>query len=197
MNNDLFSPEEDELEDKPEGTSGKKKSWEKPAQVIPVYGMKGTFGKANPDHSNREPKNSELPTMDDIRTRFIQGGLDSHELIIEMKRLVRIGAIPMDPKSIKAIIDAEMSLAETTVRLADTEGKVKGLKPLDDRNVVLQILNQTYNLMGNIYQGERERRDMIHDKETVVDAEFEPAPESEPVSGEHLETVQKFRQLKK
>jgi hypothetical protein len=192
---DPFSSDDRDI---PEIEGPKKKKtapWSKPAQVVPAFGMEGTFGGANPKYISSEPENREVPSLDDIRARFIRGGLDSHDLVIELKRLVKIGAIPMTPKEIKAIIDAEVSLAETTVRLADTEGQVKGLKPLDDRGVVLQILNQTYNNIAGTLEAERHRRDEVQDKAETIDAEFEPVPDG--VSQEQFERIQKFRTFRK
>jgi hypothetical protein len=163
-------------------------SVKKPERVVPVFGMGGTHFGANPTHITAEPQ-GEVPSFDQIRERFIKGGLDTYGLIAELKRLVRIGAIEMSPKEIKAIVDAETRLAETVVKLSDVEGKVKGLTPTDDKTIVLQILNQTYNVLSDKF--EQVRR--LEDEKEVIDAEYvETTILPESVSAEHQETLKKF-----
>ena len=176
--------------------------WEEPEEkklpykvvtkVVPVYGMSGTHFGADPTHISAEPE-GDVPTFDMIRERFIKGGLDTYGLINELKRLVRIGAIEMSPKEIKAIVDAETRLAETVVKLSDVEGKVKGLTPTDDKTIVLQILNQTYNVLSDKFEQVRK----LEDEKETIDVEFvETTNLPESVSAEHQETIKKFNNQK-
>jgi hypothetical protein len=182
-------PEEIEWESEPEE---KNLSVKKPNRLVPVYGMGGTHMGANPKHISAEPE-GEVPSFTQIRERFIKGGLDTYGLINELKRLVRIGAIEMSPKEIKAIVDAETRLAETVVKLSDIEGQVKGLQPTDDKTIVLQILNQTYNVLSDKFQQVRR----LEDEKEVIDAEYvETTNMPESVSAEHQELLKKFNDKK-
>jgi hypothetical protein len=153
---DMYDPENNndliDWEDNPKVVM-EHRDWEKgtyrdqPAPT-PRFGLGGTFGGANPQHITAEPA-SPMLAFDQIRERFIRGGLDTFELVTEVKRLMRAGFIELNPRELKALVDAETKLAETVVKLADTEGKVPGLSQGDNKTLVLQVLNQTYNILAD------------------------------------------------
>lgn len=124
----------------------------------PVFGMDGVFGGANPTHITAEPS-SPLLAFEQIRERFVRGGMDSYELLTEVKRLMRAGFIELSPKEVKTVIEAETKLAETLVKLTDTENKLPGLNDTGSKTLVLQVLNQTYNILAGQMEQAREKID--------------------------------------
>lgn len=103
---------------------------------IPVFGLKEEDGheKANSSHIAGLPSSRTCKSVEDIKNMLVNGGLETYELVQEIKRLVKIGAIPLTPKNLSLLTKAEKDCSD--VLLGNTEKNSESSK-----NVVLQIIN--------------------------------------------------------
>jgi hypothetical protein len=106
-------------------------------RIVPVWGLEGSYRGADPRHSAQLPAGRPR-TLDEMRDIFAQGGMETYEIIQEMKRLIRSGAIELSPKNVSMLAKAEKDCQDVVLTGVDKKNELGG----GSKNLVVQILNQ-------------------------------------------------------
>lgn len=152
----------------------------KTLKPVPVFGLKEDDGheQADPSHAPTLPSPRAIRTVEDIKNMLVNGGLETYELVQEIKRLVRIGAIPLTPKNVSLLTKAERDCSEVLLGQTDANNATS-------KSVVLQIIQNLNN------EAEPKLKDVTPQPLEILDSK-----PTEEVPTDVSDKLARFRQLK-
>lgn len=132
----------------------------------PVFGMVQTNMEADPNFDVGLPSGRSY-TPEDLKAIFTAGGLQTYELICELKRLIKIGAVDLNPKNAALLAKAEKDVKSVVVG----DDKKKAELKEDGKNIILAIIQEISGADTNFSAKKLQESDVIDVEVTPIDDE--------------------------